>query len=97
MTLLRKTAAVGLAATMLIGIVDAASARPVHRHYAYRGGHHYYRGGGGDAAGAAAAGAALGLLGAGIAGAAAASDPYPYGYYGPGYGYYGPGYGYYGY
>ena len=53
----------------------------------------YRRGGYG---GALAAGAAIGLLGAGIAGAAAASNGYGYGYGYPayGYGYYGHPYGY---
>ena len=54
-----------------------------------------------DPAGAAIAGAALGLIGAGIASATAPQyDYYPsygYGYQQPGYGYQRPGYGYYGY
>ena len=94
-------AVVGMAATVVVGTIDVASARPVR----HGGGRHYagarHRGGGNVGAGVAA-GAALGLLGAGIAGAAAADNGYGYGYpaygYGnPGYGYYGPGYGYYGY
>ncbi|WGJ15769.1 hypothetical protein QEV83_05785 [Methylocapsa sp. D3K7] len=56
----------------------------------YRGG--YYRNYGYDPSGAIFAGAALGLLGAGIAGASGYG--YGYGYPGYGYGYGYPGYGY---
>jgi|SRR5579875_2351806 hypothetical protein len=66
-----------------------------HRHYygAYYPRRYYYRGYGYDPGAALFAGAALGLLGAGIAGA---TQPYYYGYGYPGY-YYGYGYpGYYG-
>jgi hypothetical protein len=59
--------------------------RVAYRRYGYRGGRRYYY----NPAGAAVAGAALGLIGAGIAAAAAPT----YGYY-PAYGYpYGYGYG----
>ena len=97
--MLRQLVTVGLASALVVGSLGAACARPHHRHrhLVYRGDprDHAYRNDG--AAGAAVAGAALGLLGAGIAGAASA-DGYGYGGYGPGpgYGYYGPGSGYYG-
>ena len=54
------------------------------RHYV---GRRYY-----NPAGAAVAGAALGLIGAGVA--AATAPAWHHGYYGRGYGYYGPGPGY---
>lgn len=96
----RKFAAVGLASILMVGAIGTTSARPYrhHRHayveHNYARDHAYHNDG---AAGAAVAGAALGLLGAGIAGASSA-DGYGYGGYGPGpgYGYYGPGSGYYG-
>lgn len=63
-----------------------------YRHYRHYGYYNHYYYGPGPAVGAAIAGAALGLIGGAVA---AATYPYPYGYYGPSpyYGYYyGPGY-----
>jgi hypothetical protein len=79
MSLTRKMVAIGLAGCMTAVTFVTASAREGHHHghYAHRHYyHHRYYGGG--------PGAALGLLGAGIAGAIA-SDRYGYGY--PAYGY----------
>ena len=97
MKILKALVIAGMTAAVFVGSVDMASARHVRRgarHYTYRHG--------GDAGAGLVAGAALGLLGAGIAGASAADNGYGYGFpaYGsgyPGYGSYGPGYGYYGY
>ena len=90
-----RIAAALLAGVAIAGTISEASARP-----RYYGGGYHHRGIGG---GAIAAGAALGLLGAGIAGVAAsrAYNGYPAYNYGPGYGRsygydYHPGYGYYG-
>ncbi len=97
--MLRKLLTIGVGSALAVGSLCTASARTYHhhRHYASRGytrDRAYHNDG---ATGAAIAGAALGLLGAGIAGAASA-DGYGYGGYGPGpgYGYYGPGSRYYG-
>ncbi len=99
---LRKVILSLTAAAALVTTVADASAKNYIRH-SYRGnyayGHRYH----GPGPGAAIAGAALGIIGAGIAGAAASHyyNGYPaYSYgpgYGPSYGYdYHPGYGYYG-
>ena len=87
-----------------VGLTAPAEKVYYRRHYGprrYYGGHYrrgyggyyrrgYYRNYGYDPSGAIFAGAALGLLGAGIAGASG----YGYGYPGYGYGYGYPGYGY---
>ena len=93
-----KVAIAGLAMTILIGSVGASAARINHRHFRHYAHRHEIR----NARGGILAGEALGLLGVGIAGAAAADNgysyPFPaYGSGGSGFGYYGPGYGYYGY
>lgn len=98
MKILKHLAIGGLAVAVFAGSVDAASARVIHRHYRHYGYRHAHRG----VATGLAAGDALGLLGLGIAGAAAADNGYGSDYpaYGSGYsgyGYYGPGYGYFGY
>jgi len=89
--------------------LTAPAEKVYYRHYGprrYYGGHYrrgyggyyrrgYYRNYGYDPSGAIFAGAALGLLGAGIAGASGYGYGYPgYGYGYPGYGYGYPGYGY---
>ncbi len=98
MKIIKQLAVGGLAVAVLAGSADAAAARVIHRHYRHYGSRHGVVVGGAGLA----AGAALGLLGLGIAGAAAADNGYGSAYpaYGSGYsgfGYYGPGYGYYGY
>jgi hypothetical protein len=92
-----------------VGLTAPAEKVYYRRHYGprrYYGGHYrrgyggyyrrgYYRNYGYDPSGAIFAGAALGLLGAGIAGASGYGYPaYGYGYGYPGYGYGYPGYGY---
>ena len=97
MKIFKTVMVAGIAAVVFIGSVELASARHIRRGVRHDAHRH-----GGNVGAGFVAGAALGLLGAGIAGAAAADNGYGYGYpaYGsgyPGYGYYGPGYGYYGY
>jgi hypothetical protein len=96
------------ASPLSVGLTALAEKVYYRRHYGprrYYGGHYrrgyggyyrrgYYRNYGYDPSGAMFAGAALGLLGAGIAGASGYGYGYPgYGYGYPGYGYGYPGYG----
>ena len=96
-------APVRVASPSALGIADAtigtASQQVAYRRYGgrryYGGGRRYYGNRGYNPAGAAVAGAALGLLGAGVAAATAPSYGYYPAYgYGGGYGYPGYGYGY---
>lgn len=99
-TTVAQAAPMTLAPAAAVGFdKSASSVEQVQFRRRYYGGRYYGRRGYGyNAGGALVAGAALGLLGAGVAAAAAPSYGYGYGYgypaYGYGYGYGYPAYGY---